>query len=531
MCIRDRISVNRSEIIPVIYDKIEKTAIKDVLLTTENTGKAHLIKKNGNEILEPDYEFHSFVKKKNNFFALDNNGVFCLFEYSKGTLKQLERFGKLDVKKCLYLTEESIATGLPSHVQITKNGSTGVFSLSEKHNSIPLKYKKIKFFYSNGTISLIKCLRKDSVYYHIYSSNIEPFYHQKVIRIKPHNYDYNRQSFESFFEWNNKHYCLFNDKKKYGLINTSDKIIIDPIYDQISFKYDSSFYKDKPSKQYLLGWKNTEVQILGTDSLLFTVPNKVDFIRMDSIINGHSILILRLSNGKEMLAINGKVLPTHFDRINALENGLFKIEKQNKFGLINELGNTLIDLKYDQVDTISSLICYSHLDSVYIMKYDGKIIYAKENKGILSIGYSDSAFQIIDQNKFVVYSQEKETITEQLAIDSLLVIYNNSQAIISLKINGLWGLWSQQKGGFIFPPEFENIVTFNTAKDQRYTSTIVRTGNKSAIINDDDFSVLVPLKNGTLNYAKGFYELRNGGQFIGYYDLNGNKFFDEDENK
>ena len=207
--------------------------------------------------------------------------------------------------------------------------------------------------------------------------------------------------------------CINNDSK-IDYINLLKKEIINT---EGEAKYT---YSDGILLQQMYNFeKNKNVYTVLTPEK--TISTFEDVITVDdTYVNG--FMIIKLNDGKySFVNKDGKVITSGYDMVyNFNKNGYAVVLKDNLYGVINDKGKLVLDLKYDDIKL---------LDDVFFNN-----IYNKTNRNLFIIKI-DNKYGIIDSNKKVVLDTKYDsikTITKKYMIikatkdgDDILINLNN----------------------------------------------------------------------------------------------------------
>lgn len=212
-----------------------------------------------------------------------------------------------------------------------------------------------------------------------------------------------------------KSYFLFNKDNKWGVIDNSAKIIIEPTYEDAivipdnkkdificsyNINYDDETYKTK-----VLNAKGKEI---------FTEYDRVsaldNYDENNNLWYEDNVLLVEKDGKVGLIDFDGnEILEISYDKIYTLKgtkNSLIT-EKDGKKGLVNHLGLQVVENKYDEIKSLGEDT------NGYIVKLDGK--YGVE--GILDCKYQDiqvlnneKVFCVKENGKYKVINTEGNTV-------------------------------------------------------------------------------------------------------------------------
>ncbi|MCA0429679.1 MAG: WG repeat-containing protein [Bacteroidetes bacterium] len=345
------------------------------------------------------------------------------------------------------------------------------------------------------------------------------------------NFPYKSEILEEL-ELNTKVYLPFKQNDYFGYIDTTSKIVIEPIYDNatdfneglaVVNKNDSVFFIDKNNKNKFnrvfddaysfkngytvvkeknkfyfinrLGQKvsdlfndvnevSNDLYVAKKDSLYGALnlfgKTQIDFQfqKLGDFINGYAYFINNNKYG--IITKQGETLISNLNWVsNINEDSVFIIKNNHFYGIINQFGHTLLEAKYD-------LITYIKNGFYIIVKNDKYGFYNAHNKCF----NTEIAFDFLKEKETDYYSNGK----------GFKLIKNNTQAIIDVngKIGIDFGIYDEiyfaennlikvkrkQKYGFV--DRKLNLVIpykYEKANDFKDSTTVVSYKNKNCIID------------------------------------------------
>ena len=256
----------------------------------------------------------------------------------------------------------------------------------------------------------------------------------KIIDIK---YDFLDVAYIDEFD---KEFFIVEKNGKYGVININEEEIIPLKYDYLEMicVKDNHFYAIFNGKKGIIDLRNEiiipfeylDIYYLGQNSIMAT-KDEENFI----IINEQ----------------NKQICKTIFEEIgkyNSFNNNpiLYPAKLNNKWGFIDEYGNTIIDYKYTCAYIISNEERYASV-SLSKDKYGDTfgITDMYENQ-ILPFEYQADGFTYIDDNRFIARKDEKYGIVDKnnntivdFIFDEISSTYINKTNYHCAQINGKYG--------------------------------------------------------------------------------------------
>jgi len=205
--------------------------------------------------------------------------------------------------------------------------------------------------------------------------------------------------------------------ERIGFADTSGKIVIEPMYDEVSdfyeglsivHKNDSVFYINKENK-------NTLNRIF-TDALPFT--------------NG--LAPVKFNNKWHLINRLGETKTDAFEEINELSENVYVVKKDNLYGAIDPYGQALYPIKYEKLGNVKNGCAYYQLEGAYgfitktgyVHKPEFEWISDFSNKG-LAVYKWQNKFGLIENNGSALTHANFDQIIK--ANDSLYLVVLNNQ--------------------------------------------------------------------------------------------------------
>ena len=280
-----------------------------------------------------------------------------------------------------------------------------------------------------------------------------------------------------------KNYFASYKDNKWGVIDSIGNNVIDPSYKEMitipnskigvfictyDVDYENGTYKTK-----VLNDKNQEI---------FTQYDKVEAIQNQDK-NGNlwyekNVLKVQKDDKYGLINLEGKeVIPVEYDEISVIpeiENS-FKVKKDSKYGIVDSDGKTVIQAQYADIDILGK-----DNKSGFIVKNDsGKYgIVDYSNTQILEIKY-DSIEKVYGNNMYVVTTSGKQKLVNKSGEDVLTtgfdsikqILANQENAIIYVKSNK-YGVMNTN-GDVLIEAQYDNLEEtkvgmFIASKDGKY---------------------------------------------------------------
>lgn len=251
--------------------------------------------------------------------------------------------------------------------------------------------------------------------------------------------------------------------EKWGVIDQTGKIIIEPIYDEMitipSIKNDLFIcvydvdYENDTYKTKVIDSKNKE-KFTGYD-LAEVIENKDS----NNILWYEEVLRVKKDNKYGLIDYNGKeILPTEYDSIEALEgvkNSLI-IKKEEKVGLCDNQGNIIIEPEYKEIKAIGNDYKNGYVvinsDNKYgLVDFTKQVILEPKYEEVKTVT-STNTYVVKEEGKLKVINKDLETLVEN-KFDDVKQINNGN--IVFVK-NKKYGIMNTQ-GQITTKAEYDNI--------------------------------------------------------------------------
>ena len=288
-------------------------------------------------------------------------------------------------------------------------------------------------------------------------------------------------------------YNLINENKKYGVIDETGKIVIEPKYDIIQIP--------NPSKpvficmhDYNINLQQYETEVFDNKgNKIFTEYDSVQALPTESTWDGipfeKSVLKYKRNNKYGLITLENKVIiEPIYDSIKAInyKEGMLLVEKDKKYGAINIKGKIIIKPEYDQI----SIDNYYNSETMY--KASGFIV-KKKNEDSYKYGYINSKGKMLLPPEYTEISRINEIIDDKNVYLLVLkegqagVVKNNKVVLdfeyedISYNLfNNMFIIQRNSKSGIadikgkvIIQPEYDSImfggIYVNAIKDGEVT--------------------------------------------------------------
>ena len=235
---------------------------------------------------------------------------------------------------------DKINVNKEGYVHLRKENKEGVFDLSGKE-ILPLAYNSIEI--SDYRIVASQWRRNYDVY------DLEG-----RLLIKEVQKIYSEETASRFI--------YKKDKKLYMLLENNEKVQLDDTYSKAYYLGDSCMLVVKRKQNRYLYNRCTDERItkvthrgsMWRDGLLCVKDDKYGFINKEGDM----------------------VIPDSYSRCEDFNRGYAKVKVISGWGIIDTLGNEVVPTAFDRFTATKEGVCFAHKnDSVYMMRYDGKLLH------------------------------------------------------------------------------------------------------------------------------------------------------------
>lgn len=529
--------------------------------TIEQNQKYGVIDKNGNIVIEADYEAVQIPNPSKAIFV-------CIKEYNENT-KEYETVIYNEKKEVLLSNYKNVqAISIYTNVNSTpyeksvltykENGKYGLINLEGKQITKPIYDEISSINYKEGTF-LVK------------QNELEGIINMKgkvIIKCK-----YESVTSDNYYSetGNNKQAGFIVSKKtedgyRYGYANYRGTIILNPIYTQlervteianengvyfIAFKNGQAGLL-KNNKE-ILNYEYEDIQYNVLGSIFVTKRNgkygavnqegtTVLYSEYDNVYTGGMYLNALKNKDIFIFDLNGNKIDTNVVSKTKTENANYyiTIDKNNKYKVVDSKENIIIDKDYTYIEYLPGDYFIVERDSKSgIIDFNGKSVIELKYDSISRINETDILQMETDQNITLYNLNMKEIVSMNNAIikevkdeKSYILLYSDTDfkyldkkgniltsqtifennTLFAKKINGKWG-FVDKNGNIKVQNDYELVTDFN-----KYGFAGIKKDGKWGVINQNGEVVQEPT-----------YDLkRNIPEFVGkYYRVNTTKFSDE----
>ena len=433
------INIDGKEVTDPIYDDISAVTYKEGMFLVTIDGKQGIINLNGVEVIKPEYENIAVDNYYNVNTKYQKTG-FIVCNKEEGY-----RYGYIDYKGDVILK--------PEYTQIER-----VTEIEDDNNIYLIAFK-------NGQAGLLKNKKE-----------ILDFTYEDIM--------YNA--------YNNVFLVQRNGKQ--GICDEKGKILIDTVYDQITF-----------GGVYLNVLEN------GTSKVIDLQGNEVTdgyIAKMPTKDGEHSIVYDNSEDAiYKIIDNNGNVvIDKSYTYIEELDNNYYIVANYNNNGIIDLSGKSLVELRYnsifklDNTDLIQANI--SSTNTISLINKDMKIV-ATMDEAEIQIENNYIRLYSETEDRYFDYSGNEKTAQE--------IFPNNT--LFAKKLNEKWG-FVDKDGNLVVQNTYDMVTEFN-----EYGFAGIRLDGKWGVINSNGEVIQEPI-----------YELESASPtFIGKYykseEWYGNDYF------
>ncbi|HRE78291.1 MAG TPA: WG repeat-containing protein [Flavobacterium sp.] len=458
--------------------KVSETFVND-LFTVKNK-KIGLLSNTGEILYEPDNDNIERIKQKHHYLIKKNN-LYSIY------------FTKTNVKT--NFEYQSVYAEGSEHIMAVKDNKTGVFN-TEGKLIIPFIYDSNSIrLLSNNNFSFTKDRKKGMIdkngtviipamydnYNFMYQSNFKDYIQvenngkQGVIHLNgeiviPIEYD--------FVDAENDMFKVgMRNPNRVGICNKKGEVIVPLNYHWIAksnTRNSTLFILDSSDKTFNFFSPENNILFSENVSEYGCVPNEERLNNNDSYSNIH-LLYFKDKNGKYGLIneVTGKIVaPAMYDNIiqqfDDTKNVFFAVQKEKKYGLINEKNEIIIPIVYEDInldfvfnyydsigDNIQLIVAKNgkygtvNLKNEVKIPFEYKVLKRVSPSGIFKAIKKDK-YQLIDFNNQPVVSKSFDEVSnfERVTNDQNQIIYYQALTFDKGKMQAI-----DQKGNILTPEE------------------------------------------------------------------------------
>lgn len=292
-------------------------------------------------------------------------------------------------------------------------------------------------------------------------------------------------------------YFLLEKDGKFGVIDNSGNLIIEPKYSKIDIP--------NPTKDIFICLEDiskTNYKVYNSKGEnIFTQFDSVSAIELNELSSyipyEKNVLKYKEANLYGLIDLNGKkITDTIYEEITNVEykEGYLKVKKNGKYGVINSLGKTIIQPKYDEIASdgfYNSNIKYSASGFILRIKTDNGYKY----------GYANNQGKVLIEPMY----DELDRINEIENENDIYLIYANK---------GKYGLIKNKKQ--LLNENFDEIEYDSNSK-----MLMINNNGKYGVINLEGKQIL-PIEYDSISFG-GDYINTEKNEEKKIYDLNGNQ--------
>lgn len=443
---REKMLEKFSSVEAIKLNKIDNHGIyeKSVLKYKDNN-KYGLIDFQGKKITKPIYD------------SIDG------FEYNEGLLlvKKSDKYGLININGAEILKAKYDEILCDEYYSENKKYQDSGYVVGDKTSS-GMRYGYInrsgKVLLKNNYNKIYRLNEKeeDSNVYIVAFENGRAGVYENSKKIIPHEYE-------------DIVYCSLNDllivkkNQKYGMIKLDGTQIVPNEYDNIFIE-----------GELINAQKQEKTDIYDTNG---NKKENYEYVGQHSVCDG-KFKIVSTADGKYKIINNQKVTEDDYQYIQYLLGSYFTAIKNQKSGIIDADGNTVIDFNYDVVQKVNgfdivellddqgnTILLDKNLDVIYKAKY-ANIFFVRDYIKIQSTG----------DTKYFDYQGKEMKNTE---------VYTNN-ALYAYKENQKWG-YKDKSGNIVVAPKYDMATEFN-----EYGYAGVKESNKWGVVNSKGEVIVKP---------------------------------------
>lgn len=456
-----------TDIIPCVYD--EEIVFKHDRAILSANGKMGMIDKEGNVIIPFEYYYVKPFTRSLELIKVAKNNKCGVIDF----------FGEIRIPT-IY---DEICDIRGDFLIIKQDGLCGIINTRGKV-FVPNKYVKIEYFVPQEGLSTDEDCHfpqdaPEDVFAVTTGHKWKYIIVNEEIANDPEEYDWTSGLLS--------HNCfLVKRNHKFGLVSKNGELVIPIEYSYIELK-SACIILTKAGKQGLADWEGNEI-----------VPVCYKDIR---VLSSKSA-ILSNSSGSSLYFFDKNSVPQEFDSVSYLYGNLCKVSRNDKYGIIDDAGNTLIPLIYHYLG------CYNYIQKTMpAIKADKSGIIDISGQEVIPLIYDPIGEQDIN-----VYGNENDKSIE-FSLRRHIEIFIGSYIAMIMRLKGKWG---------VIDSEGKEIIPFIYDQMDYYDKKLlVKATNKMGVISVDGKQI-IPLSFDEIiiNYEEGLLLARKNNRW-GLMDKNG----------
>lgn len=270
---------------------------------------------------------------------------------------------------------------------------------------------------------------------------------------------------------NEYNYYIYKDNEQYGVIDKNGGIIVEAKYSNVVIP--------NPEKDIFVCYNNQDTEVLNSKKeKLFTNYEMVEAIKLKNVASAltyeKSVLMYKQEGLYGLIDFEGKVITKN--SYHSIENlqpteGKFLVSKDDKYGIIDIKGNTLVDLEYNKVTSDgyytekdgykkSGFIVSNKTEDGFkygYISYTGKKVLDAQYNEIERISKEDdkNIYLICSENgQFGLYQNSKKIIQNEYQS----ITYDDNVDLIILQKNKKYGA-ATLEGKIIIHTENDELIS------------------------------------------------------------------------
>lgn len=170
------------------------------------------------------------------------------------------------------------------------------------------------------------------------------------------------------------------------------------------------------------------------------------------------IVVQNIGEGAGYIDLYGNIIvDLIYDQTYPFKNGYGEVKENNKYGMVDDMGNTILHTNYDKIKCTT-------INDVFILKNEGKTGLFKKSEIIFDIVYDDikifdnEGLAILIKNDIKILADlEGNIIKDNIAINDMHLGF--SEGLLAVKSNDKWG-FIDKAGEIIIPYTYDDVGDF-----------------------------------------------------------------------
>ncbi|ACB84318.1 WG repeat-containing protein [Natranaerobius thermophilus] len=315
---------------------------------------------------------------------------------------------------------------------------------------------------------------------------------------------------------------------RYGLIDEEGNKLLDKEFSNIR-KQRATGDSDYRANFFMVTDQDENKGIWHPITQDFLIEPQYD--RIHPLLEG--LFLVREEDKNGLVNLKGEtVLDTNYDSLYSFEEGLALVEKDDKYGYVDQSGKEVIDLQFSEVSRFEGGKAPVVKDGNYgVIDKSGEWLiepeYSKEKyelshltDDLLRIAKKVTNDETVREMKYGIMDLSGEIIIEP-QFDRIGDFYNGLAFVVDDEDFG----YIDKNGEIVIEPQFENAYNFNTDIDGEAISVVIEDGQRGVINQEGEF-IIEPVFDRIANVEDADVFIIEQDDEFGVIDKKGNKIIE-----